>query len=114
MARSPRDGQGRGQRRDRDDGGDDLVDSYNRVLRAADEQDVDLVIHAGDLFDREAVKAVIEASDITNKEAIIDRLNPSIQVDKDTGMQVNRSPKRKSNEKLPTPEGFVNVLEHSS
>ena len=36
MARSPRDGQGRGQRRDRDDGGDDLVDklvSINRVAK---------------------------------------------------------------------------------
>ncbi len=36
MARTPRDGQGRNQRRDRDDGGDDLVDklvSINRVAK---------------------------------------------------------------------------------
>ena len=51
------------------------------------------------------VEAVIEASDITNKEQIVDQLIPSIQVDKNTGMQVN---------KLPTPEGLVNVLENSS
>jgi len=51
------------------------------------------------------VEAVIEASDITNKEQIVDQLIPSIQVDKNTGMQVNKL------NKLPTPEGFVNVLE---
>ena len=36
MARTPRDGQGRNQRRDRDDGGDDMVDklvSINRVAK---------------------------------------------------------------------------------
>ena len=51
------------------------------------------------------VEAVIEASDITNKEQIIDQLVPAerIQERKNTGTQgVN---------KLPTPEGFVDVLE---
>jgi exonuclease SbcD len=39
----------RSQRRRR---GDDLVASYRRVLEFAREHDVDLVIHAGDVFDR--------------------------------------------------------------
>ena len=55
--------------------------------------------------DQVPVEAVIEASDITNKERVVDQLVPSIQVDKNTGMQGNKL------KKLPTPEGFVNVLE---
>ena len=54
------------------------------------------------------VEAVIEASDITNKEAIIDQLVPV-----DTDVSGQKSAVRQ-NKKLPTPEGFVNVLEHSS
>jgi hypothetical protein len=50
------------------------------------------------------VEAVIEASDITNKERIIDQLVPVV-----TEVSGQRSAVRK-NEKLPTPEGIVNVL----
>ena len=39
----------RSQRRRR---GDDFVDSYRRALQLAETHDVDLVIHAGDVFDR--------------------------------------------------------------
>ncbi|RKY09553.1 MAG: hypothetical protein DRP56_02490, partial [Planctomycetota bacterium] len=50
------------------------------------------------------VEAVIEASDITNKEAIIDQLVP-------VGTEVSSQTSAvRQNGKLPTPEGFVNVL----
>ena len=52
------------------------------------------------------VEAVIEASDITNKERIVDQLIPPVENIGDG----SKPPKRKFNEKLPTPEGFVNVL----
>ena len=50
------------------------------------------------------VEAVIEASDITNKERIVDQLVPA-----GTDVSGQKSAVSK-NKKLPTPEGFVNVL----
>jgi hypothetical protein len=46
------------------------------------------------------VEAVIEASDITNKEQIVDQIVPARQ-----------ESEVRQKKKLPTPEGFVNVLE---
>jgi DNA repair exonuclease SbcCD nuclease subunit len=45
--------------------GDDFLDSYRRVFEAAAQHDVDLVVHAGDLFDtpRPSARALVAAAE---------------------------------------------------
>ena len=51
------------------------------------------------------VEAVIEASDITNKERIVDQIVPVVRTEE------HKNSRTQALKKLPTPEGFVNVLE---